>query len=364
MFPTKNRSNLHVKKYSFVTRILIDETTIKAIGVEFVSKRKKHRVFARKEIIISGGAINSPQLLMLSGIGPKEHLKDKNIPLIKHLPGVGENLMDHVALGSLSVLINDTNSLQLNKLLDDPNNLNDFLINHNGVFTIPGGVEALAFLDLDQPGSVDGHPNLELLLASGLFSSHDVIHTFFGMKTDIYDKVYRPTENMHGFVVFPMIMRPKSKGRLWLKDANPFHYPLIDPNYFADETDLDVAVAGVRAVQQMLKTDAMKKINAKLLDTPIPDCIQHKFDTDEYWKCSARQITFTIYHLCGTCKMGPIEDSTAVVDSRLRVHGIQNLRIIDGSIIPEIPAAHINAPIIMIGEKGADMIKEDWGIKI
>lgn len=320
-------------------------------------------MFARKEIIISGGAINSPQLLMLSGIGPKEHLEEKNIPLVKHLP-VGENLMDHVALGSLSVLVNDTISIQLNTMLDDPNNLNDFLINHSGIITIPGGVEALAFLDTEQPGSVDGYPNLELLLVSGLFSTNEAFHTICGLRTELYNKVYRPTENMDGFMVLPMIMRPKSKGRLWLKDANPFHYPLIDPNYFADESDLDVTVAGVRIVQQMLKTDTMKKINATLLDTPLPGCIQHKFDTDEYWKCTARQISLTIYHLSGTCKMGPKEDPTAVVDQRLRVHGIQNLRVIDGSIIPKIPVAHTNAPIIMIGEKGADMIKEDWGIQI
>ncbi|XP_025423009.1 glucose dehydrogenase [FAD, quinone]-like isoform X2 [Sipha flava] len=181
---------------------------------------------------------------------------------------------------------------------------------------------------------------------------------------DIYNKVYKPTEKMDGFVIFPMIMRPKSKGRIWLRDANPFHYPLIDPNYFANEKDLDVAVAGVRIVQKMLKTDAMQKLDAKILSTPLPGCVQHTFDSDEYWKCTARYITFTIYHLSGTCKMGPKEDRSTVVDPRLRVHGINNLRVIDASVIPEIPVAHTNGPTIMIGEKGADMIKEDWGIKI
>lgn len=228
-----------------VTRILIDSDTKTAIGVEFVSKLLKYRVYAQKEVIVSGGSINSPQLLMLSGIGPKEHLKDLGIPLVKDAP-VGENLMDHVALGSLSVLINDTVSLKTARLMGNPINLLNFLTKNNGPLTIPGGAEALAFVDLDKPGFADGHPNLELLLISGLYSDVDNTHTLFGLKADVYKKVYKATEKKEGFIVFPMILRPKSRGRIWLKDANPMHYPLIDPNYFADETDLNVAVAGVR----------------------------------------------------------------------------------------------------------------------
>lgn len=347
-----------------VTRILIHNVTKKAIGVEFVSNRKVYRVFVRKEVIISGGAINSPQLLMLSGIGPEEHLEDHKIPLVKNLP-VGENLMDHVALGSLFVTINETYSLIVNTLLNDPNNINDYLVNNQGPFTVPGATEALAFIDLEQPYFIDGYPNLELLLASQQYSSYlEYIKSIYNFKTDIINKVFKSNKNKHGFTVYPMIMRPKSKGRIWLRDSNPFHYPLIDSNYFANETDLDVAVAGVRIFQKMLKTDPMKKLDAKILSTPLPGCAQHTFDSDEYWKCSARHISFSVYHLSGTCKMGPEEDPTAVVDPRLRVHGINNLRVIDASIIPEIPVAHTNGPTIMIGEKGADMIKEDWGIKI
>jgi choline dehydrogenase len=360
LFPTQGRSNLFVKKYSLVTRILIDIVNKTAIGVEFVSNNKTYRAFVRKEVIISGGAINSPQLLMLSGIGPKKHLKDQKIPLMKDLP-VGENLMDHVALGSLTIMINASISLKTRRVLKNPVNLYNFIRKNNGPYTIPGGAEALALIDLDQPEFSDGYPNLELLLVSGLYSDNAYTHTLFGLKTDIYNEVYKPTEKTDGFVIFPMIMRPKSKGRIWLRDANPFHYPLIDPNYFANENDLDVAVAGVRIVQKMLKTDAMQKLDAKILSTSLPGCVQHTFDSDEYWKCSARHISFTIYHLSGTCKMGPKEDRSAVVDPRLRVHGINNLRVIDASIMPEIPAAHTNGPTIMIGEKGADMIKEDWG---
>lgn len=358
LFPAKNRLNLHVKKNSMVTRIIIDGRTKTAVGVEFVFNRKKYKVFAKKEVIVCGGAINSPQLLMLSGIGPKKHLGDKKIPLVKDLP-VGENLMDHVALGSVVVLINQTVSLKYKNLLASPWNLYDFF-KHKGPYTIPGGAEALAFVDLKRPGSADGHPDLELLLVSGLFSGDRITHRLLGLKKELFDAYYKPVEEADGFTVFPMVMRPKSKGRVWLRDADPFRHPLIDPNYFADETDLDVVVAGVRVLQKMLDTGPMKRLGARLSDIPMPGCDRHEFDSDGYWKCSARRVTFTVYHLSGTCKMGPGTDPAAVVDPRLRVHGVNNLRVVDASVIPEIPAAHTNGPTVMVAEKGADMIKEDW----
>jgi len=155
-------------------------------------------------------------------------------------------------------------------------------------------------------------------------------------------------------------MRSKSRGRVWLRNADPFRHPLIDPNYFADETDLDVMVVDVRLFQRMLRTGLMRSLGAKVLDTPLSGCRQHAFDTNASWKCAARQISFTIYHLTDTCKMGPASDPTAVVDPRLRVHGVRGLRVVDASIMPEVPSAHTNAPTIMIAEKASDMIKEDW----
>jgi len=362
LFPAGKRPNLHVKKLSTVTRILVDKQSMRAIGVEFARGRKKTRVYARKEVIVSAGTINTPQLLMLSGIGPEQHLAEHRIPSVKDLP-VGENLMDHVALGSLAVTVNDTGSIRLHRVFDDPHALNDLLRDHNGVYTVPGGAEALAFAVSDGPESTDGHPDLELLLVSGLYSSHELMPKLCGMRAGVYDAVYRATEGVDGFTVLPMVMRPKSRGRVRLRDADPFHHPLIDPNYFADDADLDVAVAGVRLLQRMLRTSPMRSLGAAVLETPLPGCAQHAFDTDAYWKCSARQISFTIYHLTGTCKMGPAADPTAVVDPRLRVHGVRGLRVVDASVMPEVPVAHTNAPTIMIAEKASDMIKEDWDVQ-
>ncbi|XP_050431850.1 glucose dehydrogenase [FAD, quinone]-like [Adelges cooleyi] len=360
LFPANKRRNLHVKKYSTVTRVLIDRVSKTAVGVEFVTGRKKYRVYARKEVIVSAGAIGSPHLLLLSGIGPRAHLQAKGVPVVNDLP-VGENMMDHITLNSLLILVNDTVTTRSDRLGEDPYIFYNYTVRHSGVLSLAGGTEALAFFDTDRPGDPDGHTNLELLLLSGSATADESVYKLCGLRTDVYDAVYRPIKSADSFNIFPMVMRPKSRGRIWLRDTDPWHQPLIDPNYFADETDLDVIVAGVRIVQRMLKTDAMRKLGARVFATPLPGCAHHPFDSDAYWKCSARHMSFSIYHLSGTCKMGPAGDPTAVVDPRLRVHGVKNLRVVDASIFPRVPAAHTNAPTIMVGEKAADMIKEDWG---
>lgn len=346
-----------------VTKILIDPQTKTAYGVEFVRNKRKYRVLAKKEVIVSGGAINSPHLLMLSGIGPREHLEEQGIPVIQDLP-VGENLMDHVALGGMTFIMNETVTLNTQRVLDDPYTLHDFLNYHEGPISIPGGTEALSFFDLQDPRNPDGHPDLELLFVSGMLSGERSLQKSFGITDYVYNKVYKRSEGLDGIMIFPMVMRPKSKGRVLLKDNNPFHHPLIYPNYFADERDLDVLVQGVRISQRLAKTKAMKRLKTTLWKVPLPGCVNYTFNTDDYWKCHARNLPFTIYHLSGTCKMAPESDPTCVVNPRLKVKGIKNLRVADASIMPEVTSGHTNAPAIMIGEKAADLIKEDWNVRI
>lgn len=300
---------------------------------------------------------------MLSGIGPKDHLLSKGINVLRDL-SVGHNLMDHVALGGLIFTVNDTSSIKTENILNNPNVLHDYLTQHTGPLSIPGGTEAIAFFDLNRPNDINGHPDLELLFISGTVSSEKTLRKSFGIKDNVYDRVFKKTEQEYTYSIFPMIMRPKSKGRIELKNRNPFQYPAIYPNYFSDERDLDIIVSGVRISEQLSQMNAMKRINSKLWNIPIPGCEHFQFDSNDYWKCAVRHLTFTIYHLSGTCKMGPIGDPTAVVDPRLRVQGFKGLRVIDASIMPEIVSAHTNAPTIMIAEKGSDMIKEDWGISI
>uniref|UniRef100_A0A1B6D9F6 Glucose-methanol-choline oxidoreductase N-terminal domain-containing protein n=1 Tax=Clastoptera arizonana TaxID=38151 RepID=A0A1B6D9F6_9HEMI len=363
LHPARSRRNLHVKKLSQVTKILINPKTKTAYGVEFIQNRRRYRVSAKREVILSAGAINSPQLLMLSGIGPEEHLQQVGIPVIKDL-AVGFNLQDHVALGGLTFLVNDTVSSKTERILSSENVLYDFIKDHDSWITIPGGCEALGFIDLDNPTDPDGYPDLELLFISGTMASEPTLRENFGLRKDLYDYMFNPIANRDGFMIFPMVLRPKSMGRVKLKDANPIHPPTIDLGYFSDPEDLNVLVEGVKISIKLAKTKAFHKYNAQLYNRKIPRCRNFTFGSDDYWKCQAREFSYTIYHQVGTCKMGSVNDPTSVVDPRLRVHGIKGLRVIDASIMPKIPAAHTNAPVIMIGEKGSDMIKEDWGVPI
>lgn len=359
LHPIKDRPNLHVKKLSMVKKILIDPITKAAYGVEFVRGGVTTSIRARKEVIISAGAINSPQLLMLSGIGPKKHLQQLGIPLLKNAK-VGYNLMDHIALGGLTFIIDKPYSLRTESIINTKN-LIDYFSHHRGPLSIPGGCEVLSFHDLEHPNDPDGYPDMELLFQGGSIVSDPLLYKDFGITDSLFDAVYKPINNAETFMVFPMLMRPKSKGRIMLKGSDYRSKPSIFPNYFADSSDMKTILGGVKLILNITSQPALKKLGTRLHDIPIPQCRDFPFASDDYFNCMARHFTFTIYHQSGTCKMGPAGDKTAVVDPRLRVHGIRNLRVIDASVIPEIPAAHTNAPTFMIAEKGADMIKEDWG---
>ncbi|XP_054287133.1 glucose dehydrogenase [FAD, quinone]-like [Macrosteles quadrilineatus] len=355
LHPIRNRKNLHVLKSTMVTKILINKDTNTAEGVEIIMRGKKHRILARKEVILSAGAINSPQLLMLSGIGPKDHLEEMGVKCLVNLP-VGYNLMDHVALGGMTFLIKSNSSIISERIMDDPDMIYRFMKHREGVIAIPGGTEALAFIDLKNPRDPAGYPDLELLLTSATLSGEDTLKENFGIKDNIYNSVYKPIKGQDGFMIMPMVLRPKSKGRVYLKSLNPLAAPAIELGYFKDKRDLEVLVKGVRLSSKLVETKAFEELKPKRHNIPLPGCRHLKMDSDEYWKCHARHLSFTIYHQSGTVAMGPKN----CLDSRLRVHNVSRLRVVDASIFPEIPASHPNAIVVMIAEKASDMIKEDW----
>lgn len=361
LHPIRNRRNLHVKKFSEVNKILIDKFTKTAYGVEFVNEGNTKQIFAKREVIVSAGAINSPKLLMLSGIGPKKELNRLNIPMIANLK-VGYNLMDHITIGGLIFTIEKPYSIKTQKIINNRTALIDYLYYHQGPISIAGGCEVVGFYDLKNPHDPDGHPDLELLFQGGSIVSDPLLRKNFGIRDSLYDKIYKPIENKESWMVWPMLMLPKSKGRVVLADANPKSKPLIFANYLSHPDDVDVLVQGVKKVMEIIDMPFMKEMGTKLHTLPIPACEPHGYGTYNYWECQARHLTFTIYHYSGTCKMGPKKDKSAVVDPRLRVYGIKRLRVIDASIMPMIPAGHTNTPTYMIAEKGADMIKEDWNV--
>uniref|UniRef100_A0A182J323 Glucose-methanol-choline oxidoreductase N-terminal domain-containing protein n=1 Tax=Anopheles atroparvus TaxID=41427 RepID=A0A182J323_ANOAO len=356
LYPIHNRTNLHIKRNAHVTRLLIKAATKRATGVQLYADGRFQKVLARREVILSAGAIGSPQLLMLSGVGPAKHLRTKGIEPLVNL-AVGYNFQDHTAAGALTFLINSTITLNSRRMFTLENLMKYQQRHRNGMMTSVGACEAIAFHDTKRPGSLDAWPDVELLLIGGTVAADRIYEQNFNYKPDTFQRMYGELERrgLEGYTVFPLTLRPRSRGRITLATANPFDHPVINPNYFADPYDLDTSVRGIRKAIELTRTGPLQHIGAQLLETPMPGCENHVFDSDEYWKCFSRHATYTIYH-----HMGPRSDRTAVVDARLRVHGVKGLRVIDASIMPEVPAGHTNGPTIMIAEKGADMIKEDW----
>lgn len=359
LHPIRNRKNFHLKKRSQVTKILIDPSTKTAYGVEFVQNKKKYIVRAKQEVVLSAGAVNSPQLLMLSGVGPKQHLTQLNIPVIEDL-SVGYNLMDHPGLLGLTFIVNQSVGLIFEEMLNDGSSLVDYLNYHKGPFSVPAACEGIAYIDTKNLSSVDGDPDLEILFFRASILSEKSLATAFGISEHIYNTVYKPMENTHSWSGVPLTLKPKSRGRIKLKSSNPFQKPLIYYDIFEDPQDLETQLLGIKKIIDLSNTKAFQKYGSRLHNYPVPYCKHLKFGSDDYWRCVIRHLSVGIWHLSGTCKMGPISDPSSVVDSRLRVYGIKGLRVIDASIMPMVPAAHTHFPSMMLGAKGADMVIEDW----
>ncbi|XP_063219269.1 glucose dehydrogenase [FAD, quinone]-like [Bacillus rossius redtenbacheri] len=358
--PVRLRPNLHIAMKSHATRIFIEPRTMRAYAVEFVRNGVRQIVIARKEVIVSAGAINSPQLLMLSGIGPKEHLDKIGIHTIKNLR-VGDNLQDHVGMGGMTFIVDKPVAIIQERFQTIPVGM-EYLIHERGPMTTLGGVEGLAFVNTRYANNSGLYPDIQFHFAPASVNSDAGarVRKVLGLTDRVYNKVYRPIANVDSWTVLPLLLRPRSRGIVRLRTANPFHYPLIYPNYFSDPFDIATLIEGVKIALRVNNARAFRPYNSRLHRIPLPGCQKYRFGTDRYWECAIRSITMTIYHPVGTCKMGPSWDETAVVDPRLHVYGIKGLRVIDASIMPTIVSGNTNAPVIMIGEKGADLIKQDW----
>lgn len=358
--PVRLRRNLHVALFAHVTRVIVDPLSKRAFGVEFIRNGIKQVAHAKREIILSAGAIGSPHILMNSGIGPRKNLESVGVEVIHPLEGVGQNLQDHIAVGGVAYIINKPIGINTNRLV----NLNTALryaITEDGPLTSSVGLEVAAFVNTKFANASDDWPDMNFMMTSAALFSDAQVKTAHGLRTDFFDHCYGDLMGKDAFSILPMILRPESRGFIKLHSKNPLRYPLLYHNYLTHPKDVAVLREGVKLAIAIGETDSLRKqFGARFHSRAVPNCKHLPHFTDEYWECFIRQYTMTIYHMCGTAKMGPANDPLAVVDPQLRVYGIQGLRVIDASIMPTITSGNIHAPVIMIGEKGADLIKSLW----
>ena len=329
--PLKNNPNLTIETDVLVEKVIVEDG--KAVAVQ-ASRNNKHLVFkANKEIILSGGAFNSPQLLLLSGIGAKDTLDQHGIQVVHHLPGVGENLQDHLSfLFNYGCTLPITMNGPANSLLQQIRIALDYFLFKKGIGSL-NMIEAGGFWYSREDLTA---PDIQLHIVPTL----------------MYNLIDKPPKQ-HGVSIRACNLTPYSRGVVDLHSANPQDKPRIDFRFLSDARDKPVLIAIFKLVQKFMQANAWQGIITEETKGAM------KAKTDEEIIAFTRQYIETDYHPVGTCKMAPKSDAMAVVDARLRVHGIQGLRVADASIMPTIVRGNTNIPSMMIGDKAAQMILED-----
>src|SRR5271165_3822751 len=325
--PIRNRPNLKIETEAYATKVLLEGK--RAVGVAYTQGGVAKEARARREVIVSAGAVKSPQILELSGVGQPELLSNLGIPVQHALPGVGENYRDHFAPRMnwrvrLPVTLNERSrglALAIEAV--------KYYTRRRGILTFTAGIAY---------GFVKTHPELQAPDVQFHF-----VHASYG------DAQKRDLETEPGMTLTVSQCRPESKGSIHAKSNDPQASPAIRPNYLADPVDQRVLVDGMKIGRRIIDNRVLDKYRAYEMNPGA------KVQTDAEWLQWARETGQTTYHVVGTCKMGP--DPMAVVDGRLRVHGIHGLRVADASIMPTIPSGNTNAAVIMIAEKAADLIK-------
>ncbi|KAL4228233.1 hypothetical protein ACF0H5_013666 [Mactra antiquata] len=347
------RPNLDIALNTMATMIEINDK--RATGVTYIRNGVKSSVKARKEVIISAGVVNSAKLLMLSGIGPREHLGSLSIPVKVDLP-VGDNLQDHQML----LLFSSVNrSLTLTDSL-----VNSFWtkLQYNVFGKGPksiAGTDGSAFYYVDEKKRGKSSAEIQTILISKYTDNN-----YFNIKEEIAEEYLAKNGDVEGFTFIVSVTRPKSTGTIRLRSRDPFDYPIIDPKYLTDQYDIDTFIGGIRVWEKYINTPTMLSIGANDEGMKLSFCLQYTFKSDEYWECIVRHLAFTVYHHSGTCKMGLINDPTTVVDPQLKVKGIKGLRVVDTSVFPSVTSGNTNAPVIMMAEKIADKIRGIDSVKV
>ncbi|CAH4028118.1 unnamed protein product [Pieris brassicae] len=342
--PARHRPNLHVMLNATASRVRINTTTRRAYAVDIVnSYGRSETVFANNEIILSAGAIGSPQLLQLSGVGPADVLNRAGVEVIHELPGVGRNLHNHVT-HFLSFYLKDNNTAPLNWAT-----AMEYLLFRDGLMSGTGISEVTAFINTKYVNPEEDNPDIQMFFGGFLADC---------AKTGMLGE--SKGEGARSVQMFPAVLRPKSRGRLEIVSPDPFQHPKIFANYLTHPDDVKTLIEGIKFAVRLSETGALKKYGIKLDRTSVKGCERYRFGCDAYWECAVRMQTGPENHQAGSCRMGPRGDPLACVDPLLQVQGIDRLRVVDASVMPAAPSGNTNAPTVMIAERAADFIKQRW----
>ncbi|KAI5639838.1 GMC oxidoreductase domain-containing protein [Phthorimaea operculella] len=337
--------NLDVATNTRAAKVLIDEGTNEVNGVVVVTEEGETiKIYSENEVIVSAGAIQSPVLLMLSGIGPKEELNKLNIPVVVDLP-VGKNMYDHIGAPVILTGQKGTNS-----------RLQDYLaVQELGrrPFAAIGGYFNIVNASLTKP-------QIQFFVVHADANSANVFSTCKSLKYE--DKLCLSVQdvNQHNEIdiIVPILLHPSDGGEVKLSSDDPFDNPIINLGFFTDENDVNLLVEAIKIIAKLENTTHFLSVDGRVAKLRMTACDDLEFGTDEYWSCYVRNGAMPFMHATGTCAMGP----DGVVDERLKVHGVRGLRVVDASVMPFVPSGNTNAPAMMVGEKAADLIKEDYNV--
>ncbi|GBM15347.1 Alcohol dehydrogenase [acceptor] [Araneus ventricosus] len=351
-------ANIHLLTSTQAVQIVTENRRATGVLAVNLYSGVTYHIDAACEVVLSAGVIGTPHLLMLSGMGPRKHLAQHGVPVVADLPGVGQNLRDHLTVPlyfhlDAPVSATTTKVRSIAEIWKYATKGKGFLAN--------SGVESLVRLPV--PGDNSTHSKLYFMLSNLGSVNGDLFSSITNFRNDTFQETFPDTKNdsKEGFIILASCTQPLSKGEVLLTSPNPMAAPLIDPNYLSRQEDVKCLIKAMKTAARLGSTKTVRDLGARLHLPGYEHCsnFSQSLEDDKYLECWLRTSAITAYHPVGTCAMGSNDDPVTVLDWRLRVRGIKNLRVVDSSSFPHLTSGNPHAAVLMVAERAADFILED-----